>query len=46
MTTRTPLFHAEHSDRYDRQSLIQEYENLTGARTLRPKDAALKKWTS
>lgn len=27
----TPLFHAEHSARYERQALISEYQRLTGA---------------
>lgn len=31
MTARTPLYQAEHSNRYDRQDLIQKYESLTGA---------------
>ncbi len=28
---RTPLFHAQHADRYDRQALIREYEELSQA---------------
>ncbi|MCL1897761.1 MAG: ATP-dependent Clp protease proteolytic subunit, partial [Micrococcales bacterium] len=28
---RTPLFHAEHAARYDRQRIIVEYQELTGA---------------
>ena len=30
MLVRTPLFHAEHSDRYERQALIGHYQKLTG----------------
>lgn len=30
-TTRTPLFTAQHSERYTRQSLIRRYQELTGA---------------
>lgn len=31
MPSQTPLFRAEHSGRYERQALIQEYQSLTGA---------------
>jgi len=31
MPSHTPLFRAEHSDRYERQELICEYQELTGA---------------
>ena len=29
--TRTPLFNAQHSERYARQDLVRKYQELTGA---------------
>ena len=34
MTSRTPLFAAEHSERYERQKIIREYQELTGAKLI------------
>lgn len=32
LPSQSPLYHAQHSDRYARQELIKQYEELTGAR--------------
>lgn len=34
MTSRTPLFAAEHSERYERQKIIREYQELTSAKLI------------
>lgn len=34
LPTQSPLYHAQHSDRYNRQALIRQYEDGTGARLL------------
>lgn len=34
LPSQSPLFHAQHSNRYDRQELIRQYEELTQARLI------------
>lgn len=44
--SRTHLFAAQHADRYDRQSIIRQYEELTGARLIVMLDAVFNHGTT